>query len=99
MRHRQKPIGPQYIVDSYGCWLWQWSTKPKGYGWLRENGKVKGAHRVMYERLYGPVPDTYDLHHMCGIRNCVNPSHLLKILHEEHGKMHGGQACGVVRLH
>jgi hypothetical protein len=43
-----------------------------GYGWAG-SGR---AHRVAWERLVGPIPPGHDLHHLCGVKLCVNPDHL-----------------------
>jgi hypothetical protein len=46
-----------------------------GYGHYPEQGKTT-AHRVYYERVYGPVPNGLALDHLCRQKACVNPSHL-----------------------
>jgi hypothetical protein len=61
---------------SDGCWLWTGSTMKNGYGQLRRNGRTVLAHRYVYERYSGPIPDGLDLDHLCRVRNCVNPEHL-----------------------
>lgn len=35
-----------------------------------------GAHRVAYEEWIGPIPDGYQIDHLCRNRGCINPFHL-----------------------
>ena len=63
-----------------GCWLWTAACDTKGYGifWpVTGIGKyLARAHRYAYELLTGPIPEGFDLDHLCRIRACVNPRHL-----------------------
>ena len=60
-----------------GCWLWLRTTAPAGrYGWIRENGKGKLAHRVSYESHRGPIAAGMTIDHLCRTPLCVNPSHM-----------------------
>ncbi len=62
------------------CWVWQLSINAGGYG--RETACEAGgkrtrlAHRGAYEDRYGPVPEGFELDHLCRVRACVNPDHL-----------------------
>jgi hypothetical protein len=60
------------------CWLWIAYVNPStGYGQFGlTHGVMVGAHRFSYELVHGPVPDGFDVHHMCLTRRCVNPDHL-----------------------
>ena len=63
-----------------GCWLWTGSTDGAGYGTAkaRVDGRVRfcRAHRLVWERLIGPIPVGLYLDHVCRVRSCVNPAHL-----------------------
>ncbi len=59
------------------CWLWIASRSKKGYGQLRRDGRSRHAHRIAYEHLVGPIPDGAHIDHLCYVRNCVNPAHLV----------------------
>jgi hypothetical protein len=69
-----------YRVEDRGystpCWIWQRYLGPDGYGQLSYEGRRQSAHRVFYLRHVGPVPDRYDVDHLCRVRSCVNPDHL-----------------------
>jgi hypothetical protein len=41
---------------------------------------------VSYELAYGAIPDGLQLHHTCGVRLCVNPSHLIALTVEAHAR-------------
>lgn len=70
-------IATKYRVDESGCWIWTGMINPTtGYGRISDGGKVKTAHRVMYELSVGPIPEGLVMDHLCHVRACVNPEHL-----------------------
>jgi HNH endonuclease len=67
--------------DPNGCWIWRGALRNKrdGYGVISLPGKptrYKMAHRVAYELIKGPIPEGFEIHHQCRVRDCVNPDHL-----------------------
>ena len=62
-----------------GCWNWLRGKYDTGYGSINN---VR-AHRLVYEVLSGPIPEGYQLDHLCQNRGCVNPSHLEPVLPKE----------------
>lgn len=68
--------GPDFVVNESGCWIWQFSRSPSGYGQVWHEGKLAQAHRIYYEKEVGPIPTGLDLDHLCRVRACVNPEHL-----------------------
>lgn len=83
-------------VTPCGCWLWLSGDDGRGnwwghgaYGRILRPGtrRVMQAHRYVYETFKGPIPEGYDVDHMCAkwaldvkaIRKCVNPDHLQAI--------------------
>lgn len=75
------PILDRYRVEGE-CWTWLGATS-KGYGRCKVADHTVLAHRVFYETHVGPIPPGRDLHHRCGNRKCVNPSHLEPISRAE----------------
>ena len=65
------------------CWEWFGTVSPGGYGTLQVNGRRKQAHRFMYEREIGPIPDGLHLDHLCRNTLCVNPAHLEPVTPQE----------------
>lgn len=73
-------------VDKSGdCWVWT-AAANNGYGIFRINGRNSVAHRVSYTWANGPIPDGYEVDHMCFNRSCVNPSYLRLLNHIENGQ-------------
>lgn len=59
------------------CVFWTGHIDKKGYGKLGYRGRGGMlAHRVVYERSVGPIPDGLTLDHQCFVTACVNPRHL-----------------------
>ena len=65
------------IAFSRDCWEWQGPRNHHGYGELRSRrtGRER-AHRVVYEQVYGPIPEGQLVLHKCDNPPCVRPDHL-----------------------
>ena len=60
-----------------GCWIWNAWKNDRGYGSFSPTHREKiRAHRWAYEDVNGPIPEGYQLDHICRNRICVNPAHL-----------------------
>lgn len=76
-------------VDRTGdCWLWTDHLMPKGYAQFHVGGSYQArqrpyAHRWIYEQTVGPIPEGYEIDHLCRVRHCVNPAHLEPVTHAE----------------
>nr|WP_246434856.1 HNH endonuclease signature motif containing protein [Quisquiliibacterium transsilvanicum] len=58
------------------CLEWTAGLMGGGYGQFHFEGRPHYAHRWLYERTVGPIPDGMTLDHLCRNRRCVNPVHL-----------------------
>ena len=64
-------------VDKSGdCWVWRGPLNAYGYGNFHIEGKTHQSHRLSYESLRGPIPDGFEIDHLCRNRRCINPDHL-----------------------
>ena len=66
-----------------GCWEWIGARDSRGYGNVRVRGRVRKAHRVIYEETRGSIPDGMECDHLCRVPWCVNPAHLELVAHAE----------------
>lgn len=99
------PYNDKYEISSKGFirlkstgHIWR-GSKSRGYYILRyfdkESGKYvsKGVHILVYETFVGPIPESYEIHHiekgkdMPGENNCLN--NLVCVSPKEHRKLHG----------
>jgi hypothetical protein len=69
------------VDRSNGCWIWR-GTRSDGYGMIRVEGKMRGAHRVAIYLNTGVWPES-DVDHLCRNRACVNPAHIEVVTHRE----------------
>ena len=59
------------------CWPWLGAKASNGYGNVRINKKYLKAHRVAWELANFPIPEGYQVMHICDNPSCCNPSHLV----------------------
>ena len=63
------------------CWFWAGYRDPRGYGRFcrsvaANGGRPVAAHRLSYEMFIGPIPNGYQVHHLCINPSCCRPDHL-----------------------
>ncbi len=74
---RKIALAPTPMRFHNGTPCFPWPGLPSfGYGRLKIDGRNVQAHKAVYERVVGPVPDGMVLDHLCRNRVCVNPEHL-----------------------
>lgn len=77
------------LVPAGACTPWSGPLDQDGYGRIRVDGVQRRAHRVLYERVHGKIPEPLTIDHLChnsdrtcpgGVacphRACVNLDHL-----------------------
>lgn len=85
MHHR---LESNFIPEpNSGCWLWLGTVATNGYGKLWVDGKSVSAHVLSY-RLYRGGSGGKKLHHICKVKTCINPDHLLVVTTKEHSELH-----------
>ncbi|MGH3571467.1 MAG: HNH endonuclease signature motif containing protein [Pseudonocardiaceae bacterium] len=83
--------------DPFGCFVEKLSfplngcfvppiQHPYGYSVIWVKGTHVRAHRYMYERCVGPIPEGKELDHLCRNKGCVRPSHLEVVTHKENSR-------------
>ena len=58
------------------CWNWTGHIGKNGYSYCCYKGKNTTAYRASWEHLIGPIPQGYEIDHLCKNPKCVNPLHL-----------------------
>ena len=71
-------IGNQVLPDTvYGCWHWMGKVEQSGkYPFRWVFGRATRVHIEVYQLAYGPIPEGYQVDHLCRNRLCINPAHL-----------------------
>jgi hypothetical protein len=71
-------------VSETGCWLWTGAvtgSKLGGYPSLKFQDRVLYGHQVAFRLVHGELPAGFEVSHLCGVRSCVNPRHLVAESH------------------
>ena len=76
-------IQNKLIPDERDCWQWKGAESGNGYGKVSISGRMKMAHRAIYEILIGPIPEGLVLDHLCRNRGCCNPLHMEPVTVQE----------------
>jgi hypothetical protein len=64
------------------CWPWK-GKRTRGYGITAIGRHGLLAHRVVWETVYGPIPQGLCVCHRCDHPECCNPKHLWLGTHDE----------------
>ena len=74
-------MGECFVVDG----------EPDRYSTLHVHTRQESAHRYVYAETRGVVLRRDDvIHHLCEVKGCVRPDHLLATTAEDHGRLHAG---------
>lgn len=74
----------RWVVDpGTGCYIWYGAYFRGGYGNVHIYDVNMGAHIAMYLTYVGPIPEGYDLDHLCREPRCVRPAHLEPVTRQE----------------
>ena len=58
------------------CLVWKYGLNRDGYGILTIDQKQLLAHRVVFTRTRGQIPEDKQVNHLCNRPYCIQPSHL-----------------------
>ena len=62
--------------NDQGCWIWQGKIDRYGYPLVKIAGAWVLAHRVSHREFVGPIPEGYEVDHLCFVTACICPAHL-----------------------
>lgn len=87
------------------CHFWTGSISGNGYGKLRWQGPLIGAHRLAYLATGAELLSSQHILHSCDVKNCVNPAHLAAGTQQENetdkkakGRQARGETVGTSKL-
>jgi hypothetical protein len=69
-----------------GCIEFAGARSAAGYGVIglgRRDQGIALVHRVIFESVFGPIPDGLHIDHLCRNRACCNPDHLEAVTQAE----------------
>lgn len=73
---RERILSRLIIDPETGCLLWTGPVGANGYGKTYDGSCTVLVHRLMHEWFIGPIPDGYQVDHLCRVRHCASPAHL-----------------------
>ncbi len=81
-----------HVDTGAGCWIWRGQTT-NGYGRFSVGQRNFYAHRFSFEFFNGPIPDGYEVDHLCMERRCVRPFHLEAVTAHENNMRSDSRAA------
>ncbi len=77
------PLPGPSLFPTDECVIHQAAPTTPGYVRISVGGVYTSAHRYAYEQAHGPIPEGYEVDHLCRVRSCVNPRHLEAVTKSE----------------
>lgn len=75
------------------CWRSTYTHNDDGYAWLTVGSRKDGTRRLVsvhcasYAAFHGPIPEGYEVDHLCHTRDCWRPEHLRALPADEHRRL------------
>ena len=69
--------------EESGCLLYMGRLDEAGYARISCQGKNRIGSDAVYEMVHGPIPEGYEVDHICHTRHCVEPTHLRLLTHRQ----------------
>lgn len=70
---------PPHRPELGPCWVWTGALFSNGYGDCYLPGRKHNlVHRVIWEAVFGPIPEGFQILHKCDLRRCGRPDHLFQ---------------------
>jgi hypothetical protein len=90
----RRPRGAAFevsLVPDGDCLRFTGAHTGSGYGnyWHPIEKKNTPAHVYAWEQINGSVPEGYELHHLCHVRDCIKVEHLQLVTRAEHRRIEG----------
>lgn len=89
LRNRTRKTTPEQLLLEHstvlpnGCRIYHGRPDPR-YCSVMIEGRRTGAHRLAYEIWVGPIPPGFHVHHSCGNKVCIEPTHLEAVSPRDH---------------
>ena len=75
MRTVQERLNNKTYVQG-GPLLWGGAADEQGYGFISVKNKLHRVTRIVWEIVYGPIPEGMQINHLCDTPPCILPWHL-----------------------
>lgn len=73
---------PAHRPELGNCWTWSGCTDRDNYGLFNFGGRQYGAHRAVYQLVYGEIEDGHVVDHLCFRHDCARPTHLRAVTYK-----------------
>lgn len=81
-----RKVNIKFEDDWWHCWEWTGMKDKDGYGLMKISNIRYRCHRIVYELIYGLIPEGLYILHSCNNSSCCNPNHLRSGTQQENVK-------------